>query len=81
MEMNNGMSIQHYLMNMIHKILSDIDVKGVTSVLALFVDCKDAFPDQCPTLGMKAFIKCGEQPSLIPVHISYNEDRSVVVKW
>ena len=76
-----GMSIQHYLINMIHKILSDIDVKGVTAVLATFVDWKDAFPNQCPTLGIKAFIKCGVRPSLIPVLISYFEDRSVVVKW
>ena len=76
-----GMSIQHYLINMIHKILSDIDVKGVTAVLATFVDWKDAFPNQCPTLGIKAFMKCGIRPSLIPVLISYFEDRSVVVKW
>ena len=66
---------------MIHKILSDIDAKGVTAVLATFVDWKDAFPNQCPTLGIKAFIECGVRPSLIPVLISYFEGRSVVVKW
>ena len=43
-----GMSIHHYLINMIHKILSAIDVKGVTSVFATFVDWKDAFPQQMP---------------------------------
>ena len=44
-----GLSIQHYLVKMIHKILSDID-RGTTAVLATFVDWKDAFPNQCPAL-------------------------------
>ena len=76
-----GLSIQHYLINMIDKILSDSDAKGVTAVLATFVDWKDAFPNQCPELGIKSFIECGVRPSLIPVLISYFQERSVIVKW
>ena len=76
-----GLSIQHYLVNMIHKILVDLDTTEVTAVLATFVDWKDAFPNQCPALGIKAFLDCGVRPSLIPVLISYFQNRTVVVKW
>ena len=59
---------------MIHKILSDTDSKGMTAVLATFVDWKDAFPNLCHTLGIQAFLDCGVRPSLIPVLISYFKD-------
>ena len=77
----NGLSIQHYLVKIINKILTDTDTKGMTAVLASFVDWKDAFPTQCPTLGIKAFLECGVRPSLIPVLIDYFKNQSVVVKW
>ena len=75
-----GLSIQHYLVKMIHKILSDID-RGTRAVLATFVDWKNAFPNQCPALGIKAFIEFGVRPSLILVLISYFQKRSMVIKW
>ena len=75
-----GLSIQHYLINMINKILEDTD-KGINAVLATFVDWKDAFPNQCHKLGIEAFIECGVRPSVIPVLINYFQDRSVIVKW
>ena len=65
---------------MIHKSLSDTD-KGNSAVIAAFVDWKDAFPNQCQALGIKAFIDCGVRLSLIPVLISYFQGRSVIVKW
>ena len=77
----HGLSIQHYLINMIHKILSDTDTKGVTAVLATFVDWKDAFPNLCPTLGIQAFLDCGVRPSLIPVLINYFQGQTAIVKW
>ena len=76
-----GLSIQHYLVKMITKILIDTDTRGTTAVLATFVDWKDAFPTQCPTLGIKTFLDCGVRPSLIPVLIDYFKNCSVVVKW
>ena len=76
-----GLSIQHYLIKMIHKILSDIDNSETTAVLATFVDWKDAFPNQCPKLGLEAFIKCGVRSSLIPVLADYFIGRSIIVKW
>ena len=79
-----GLSLQHYLIKMIDQILSDTDnsSKGeVDAVLATLYDWKEAFPRQCPKLGVEAFIKCGVRHSLIPMIISYLQDRTMVVKW
>ena len=53
----SGLCIQCYHLNMINKILKDTD-QGVTAVLATFVDWKDAILNQCPKLGIEAFLKC-----------------------
>ena len=79
-----GLSLQHYLIKMIHKILNDLDnnSKGeVTAVLATLIDWKEAFPRQCPKLGIEAFIKCGVRGALIPLLINYLQDRTMEVKW
>ena len=78
------LSLQHYLIKMINKILSDTDNNSsneVNAVLATLYDWKEAFPRQCPKLGVKAFIDCGVRSSLIPVLISYLQGRSMKVKW
>ena len=49
--------------------------------MATFVDWKQAFPRQCPKLGVEAFIKNGVRPSLIPLLISYFQGRKMKVKW
>ena len=48
-----GLSLQHYLIDLIHRILSDTDnnSKGeINAVLAVLYDWKEAFPSQCPNL-------------------------------
>ena len=75
------LSIQHYLIKMIHKILSDIDNSETTAVLATFITWKYAFPNQYPKLGLEAFIKGGVRSSLIPVLADYFIGRSIIVKW
>ena len=48
-------SLQHYLIQMIHKILADTDnnAKGeINAVIATLYDWKEAFPRQCPKLGV-----------------------------
>ena len=78
------LSLQHYLIKMINKILSDTDnnSKGeINAVLATLYDWKEAFPRQCPKLGVEAFMKCGVRSSLIPVIISYLQGRTMKVKW
>ena len=47
----------------------------------IIFDWKDAFPNQCPKLGLEAFKKSGVRSSLIPVLADYFIGRSVIVKW
>ena len=79
-----GVSIQHYLIQMLHRILAMLDnnSKGdVFAVVANFIDWNNAFPRQCPKLGIESFIENGVNPSLIPVLINYFQDRKMSVKW
>ena len=79
-----GVSIQHYLLNMVHKILTALDNRSkgeAFAVVANMIDWNSAFPRQCPKLGIESFMKNGVRPSLIPVLISYFQDRQMSVKW
>ena len=64
-----GVSIEHYLIKLIHRILSETDSssKGETkAILATLVDWKQAFPKQCPKLGIESFIKKWSQTIINP---------------
>ena len=79
-----GLGIQHYLVKMIDKILKSVDKnsKGESlAVLATLVDWRQAFPRQCPKLGVESFIKNGVWPALIPILINYFQSRRMKVKW
>ena len=79
-----GLSTQHYLIKMLDRILTATDnsTRGeCVAVLATLVDWKKAFPMQCPTLGVKSFIKNGVRASLIPIIASFFEGRHMKVKW
>ena len=81
---SQGISIQHYLIQMIHQILMAVDnnAKGeVCAVIANLIDWNNAFPRQCPKLGVESFIKNGVRPSLIPLLINYFQGREMMVKW
>ena len=57
-----NLSIQHYLVDMMHNILSSLDNnrKGkIAAVLWCFVDWKSAFSNQCHKLGIESFIRNG----------------------
>ena len=76
-------SIEHYLVKMMHQIVTSVDrnSKGeVNAVIALFVDWKSAYSRQCHTLGIKSFIKNRVRPALIPLLISYFQNRVIQVK-
>ena len=47
----------------------------------MFIDWKQAYSRQCHTLGVKSFLKNGVRPALIPILISYFQDREMKVKW
>ena len=79
-----GIAIQHYLIKFIDKILASLDESSkreTCAVLATLVDWKQAFPRQCPKLGVESFIKNGVRPALIPLLVSYFQGRKMRVKW
>ena len=79
-----GMSIQHYLINMVHRILQVLDSSSkseAVAVVANLIDWNNAFPRQCPKLGVESFIRNGVRPALIPVLVNYFQDREMSVKW
>ena len=66
---------------MVHRILSVLDNNSrreTFAIVANLIDWEDAFPKQCPKLGIESFIRNGVRPSLIPVLINYRE---MSVKW
>ena len=79
-----GISIQHYLINMVHRILTVLDNnsrKETFAVIASMIDWNNAFPRQCPKLGVEAFLRNGVRPALIPVLVNFFQDREMSVKW
>ena len=47
----------------------------------MFIDWKQAYSRQCHTLGVESFLRNGVRPSIIPLLISYFQDRQMRVKW
>ena len=79
-----GIGTQHYLINMIDRVLTCLDTnnsKEAYAIIANLVDWNQAFDRQCPTLGIKSFIDNGVRKSIIPVLINYFQDRKMQVKW
>ena len=79
-----GVSVNHYLIKMINEILLSVDRNSASEKFAVFcsmVDWRQAFDRQCPTLGVKSFVKNGVRNVLIPLLVSYFEDRRMIVKW
>ena len=79
-----GLSTQHYLVKMIHQILTATDrnsKKEAKAVIVQMIDWQAAFDRQCHRLGILSFLKNGVRKSLIPILISYFQDRQMAVKW
>jgi hypothetical protein len=51
------------------------------AVVVQLVDWAQAFDRQCPKQGIQSFIKNGVRKSIIPVLISYFQNRKMMVKW
>ena len=69
---------------MIHTILTAVDdntEKEAKAVIVQLIDWKGAFDRQCHELGVKAFLKNGARKTLIPILISYFQNRQMAVKW
>ena len=79
-----GIFIQHYLIDMIHKTLTALDNNSrgdIFAVIVNLIDWNNAFPRQCPKLGIESFVRNGVRPALIPVLVNYFQDREMSVKW
>ena len=77
-------SIQHYLVRFLNQIVTSLEQnsKGeINAVLCMFIDWKQAYSRQCHILGVKSFIQNGVRPSIIPILVSYFQDREMRVKW
>ena len=81
---STGVSTQHYLIKMIDRILTVLDRNNkqeANAVIAQLVDWSQAFDRQSPLLGVKSFIQNGVRKSILPVLISYFQNRKMKVKW
>ena len=79
-----GQSINHYLVFMIDTILKALDGSAGghhNAVIASLIDWSKAFDRQNATLAVKSFQDNGVRPCLIPLLISFFEDRLMTVNW
>ena len=79
-----GVSTQHYLIKLLHRVLTSLDKKTkheANAVILHLIDWKQAFDRQCPKLGVQSFIRNGVRNSLIPVLTNYFQNRKMQVKW
>ena len=79
-----GLSVQHYLIKMLHQILVALDNNSLSQSFAVImnmIDWSQAFDRLSHRLGVQSFIDNGVRPSLIPTLISFFEDRTMMVKW
>ena len=77
-------SANHYLVKMLNRILTAVDRNSQTEAFAVIlnmIDWSQAFDRQSHQLGIKSFIKNGVRPALIPIMISFFQDRKMKVKW
>ena len=80
---SKGVSTQHYLIKMVDRILTVLDKNSQSEAYAVIIqliDWSQAFDRQCPIQGIQSFIKNGVRKSIIPVLISYFQDRKMRVK-
>ena len=76
--------ITHYLIRMLHRILSETDInsrKQIRAVLCTFVDWQQAYSRQSHVLGVRSFAENGVRPSLLPLLTNYFQSREMRVKW
>ena len=77
-------SIQHYLVKLLHKVLKSLDRNSSSESMAVIltmVDWSKAFDRQSHKIGVQSFIDNGVRPGLIPVLMSFFSNRKMTVKW
>ena len=77
-----GTGTDHMIVCLVNRVLQLLDTyRDHTAVIAACIDWAAAFDRQDPTLSIKSFIEIGVRPSLIPILISYLDDRKMQVKF
>ena len=69
---------------MLHRILTAVDTnsqKEGIAVIINMIDWSQAFDRQSHKLGIQSFINNGVRPGLIPIMISFFQNRQMKVKW
>ena len=77
-------SVQHYVIKMVHKILTSVDENTISKSMAVIlemIDWKQAFDRQSHRLGIQSFIDNGVRSSMIPILLNFFQDRQMKVKW
>ena len=77
-----GTGTEHMIVCLINRVLWLLDrYPDKSAVIAASVDWAAAFDRQDPTLAIKKFIELGVRPNLIPLLISYLNDRKMKVRF
>ena len=67
-------SVQHYVIKMVHKILTSVDENTISKSMAVIlemIDWKQAFDRQSHRLGIQSFIDNGVRSSMIPILLNF----------
>ena len=77
-----GTGTDHMIVCLLNRVLKLLDTnRDHSAVIAASIDWAAAFDRQDPTLAIKAFIEIGVRPALIPILISYLDDRKMQVRF
>ena len=71
-----GTGTDHMLVALLDKVMKMLDKSdGHAAVIMAMIDWKNAFDRQDPTLAIQKFWKMGLRASLIPILVSYLQDK------
>ena len=77
-----GTGTDHMIVCLLNRVLQLLDThRDHSAVIAASIDWAAAFDRQDPTLAIKAFIEIGVRPALIPILISYLDNRKMQVRF
>ena len=77
-----GTGTDHMIVCLLNRVLQLLDThRDHSAVIAASIDWAAAFDRQDPTLAIKRFIEIGVRPALIPILISYLDNRKMKVKF
>ena len=77
-----GTGTDHMMVALLDKVLAMLDESdGHAAVIAALVDWSSAFDRQDPTKAIQKFYKMGVRSSIIPILVSYLQDRKMTVKF